>query len=272
MEAGVSDLVLLEWAGPVAVVSLNRPERANSLTPALLAQLLAALDRAAGRHACRALLLRANGRSFSTGGDLAGFVTSFDQEAGGQAGAVEEYARTIVGLLNEVILAMLELRLPIVAAVHGAVTGGSLGLLLASDVVLVSPAASFTPYYSDVGLSPDGGWTALLPRVIGRQRAATTLLLNETISAELAVAWGLASRLVSPEALDDEALRLAHQLAAKKAGSVGHSRRLLLGRRDELAAALAAELERFVAQVTTAEAQAGCRDFLAQLAQRKGGR
>jgi 2-(1,2-epoxy-1,2-dihydrophenyl)acetyl-CoA isomerase len=257
----MSNLVLLEWHGPVAIVSLNRPERHNSLVPELLQQMLERLEQVARKREARAVLLRANGRSFSTGGDVRAFVERLDS-------GIEAYARQIVGLLNETILAMLDLPAPIVAAVHGRVTGGSIGLVLASDVVLVAEGASFRPYYSDVGLSPDGGWATLLPRIIGRQRAATVLMLNEAITAEQAVAWGLASRLVSPEGLHEEALATARLMAAKKAGSIKHTRQLL-GRRAELEGALAEELRHFVQQIVTAEAQQGCRDFLARLEQRK---
>ena len=122
-----------------------------------------------------------------------------------------DYAQEVVGLLNEVILALIDLPVPVVACVHGPVTGGSLGLVLAADLILVAPEASFTPYYSVIGPSPDGGWTAMLPAVIGEKRAAAVLMLNETISAEQAVAWGMAQRIVPGDVIRDEAQRVAAQ-------------------------------------------------------------
>jgi enoyl-CoA hydratase/carnithine racemase len=250
----LSQLVLKERMGPVAVVTLNRPARHNSLVPAFLGEILAALERIGAEAEVRAVVLQANGRSFSTGGDLGGFDAHRDDLAA--------YGRTIVGLLNEVILALVELPQPVVAAVHGIVSGGSLGLVLGADVVLVAPEASFTPYYTVVGFSPDGGWTAMLPDVIGPGRAAEVLLRNLTITAEQAVAWGLASRVVPADEIREEALRMAQEIAGKKPGSVRHTRRLLGRGRGDLAARLEAECARFVEQIETEEARRGIVAFL----------
>ena len=159
-----NELVLLDFVGTTAVVTLNRPQRHNSLVPALLREMLDVLAEVAADESVRALVLRANGRSFSTGGDALGFVQHADN--------MEPYAREIVGLLNQVILALIDLSVPVITAVHGIVTGGSLGFILGSDIVLVAPEASFAPFYSEVGPSPDGGWAVLLPLVIGPRRVA----------------------------------------------------------------------------------------------------
>ncbi len=193
------ELVLLDFVGTTAVVTLNRPQRHNSLVPALLRQMLAVLAEVAADDAVRALVLRANGRSFSTGGDALGFVQHADE--------MEPYAREIVGLLNQVILALIDLPVPVITAVHGIVTGGSLGFILGSDIVLVAPEASFAPFYSEIGPSPDGGWAVLLPLVIGPRRAAEVLYLNQAIGAETAVAWGLANRVVPADRIQAEALQ-----------------------------------------------------------------
>lgn len=253
-------LVLFERQGSVAVVTLNRPQRHNSLVPELLQEFLDALIRAENDTAVRALVLRANGRSFSTGGDAQGFVANADH--------IEAYAQQIVGLLNDVILAMIDLRMPIIAAVHGLVTGGSLGFVLGSDIVLVAPEARFAPYYSEVGPSPDGGWAVLLPLIIGQKRAAEILYLNGTIDAETAVAWGLANRLVPADRLHTQAMEMAQQIALKKRGSIRHTKMLLNLDRGELALRLHEEHDHFVRQMVTAEAMDGFREFLQQLQSR----
>lgn len=250
----VGELVLLERMGPVAVLTLNRAERHNSLVPGFLAEILAALETAGAQPGVRALVLQANGRSFSTGGDVRGFYEHLDD--------LEAYASETVGLLNQVILAMVELPVPIVAAVHGIVTGGSMGLVLGSDVVLVAPEANFTPYYSVVGFSPDGGWTALLPAIIGLKRAGEILMRNQTIIADEAVAWGLASRVVRADCIREEALEVAQEMAAMKAGSIRHTKALVGPARDDLEARLEAERARFVQQVMTEEARRGMAVFL----------
>ena len=250
----VGELVLLERVGPVAVLTLSRAERHNSLVPGFLAEILEAIETAGAQPGVRAVVLQANGRSFSTGGDVRGFYEHLDD--------LEAYASETVGLLNQVILAMIALPVPIVAAVHGIVTGGSLGLVLGSDVVLVAPEASFAPYYSVVGFSPDGGWTALLPSIIGLKRAGEVLMRNQTISAEQAVAWGLASRIVPADRIREEALQAAREMAAMKAGSIRHTKAALAFGCDDLEARLEAERTRFVQQVMTKEARQGMAEFL----------
>jgi enoyl-CoA hydratase/carnithine racemase len=250
----MNQLVLSERVGPVAVLTLNRPERHNSLVPAFLEEILAALEAMRSEDGVRAVVLQANGRSFSTGGDVAGFLEGMDD--------LEAYADNVVGLLNQVILALFELPVPVVAAVHGIVTGGSLGLVLGADEMLVAPEASFTPYYSVVGFSPDGGWTALLPAIIGPKRTAGILMHNGTVTAEQAVAWGLASRIVPAERIREETLKAAQEIAAKKPGSIGHMKRLLGTALEDIRAGLEAERARFVQQIATPEARQGILAFV----------
>lgn len=249
-------LVLCQVDGPVATLTLNRPERRNSLTPELLEQLLAELTQLNHRLAVRAVVLQANGQSFSTGGDLAGFASHQD--------GIQTYASRLVGLLNQVMLAMIDLPAPIIAAVHGIVTGGALGFALAADIVLVTPEASFTPFYSVVGFSPDGGWTALLPWLIGWKRTADVLLGNHSIMAEQAVAWGLASRIVRADLLRARTQATALELAGMPAGAVQGAKQLLWANLP-VAKRLEAERQQFVAQIGTAEAQAGMAAFLERL-------
>jgi 2-(1,2-epoxy-1,2-dihydrophenyl)acetyl-CoA isomerase len=249
-------LVKLQIAPPIASLTLNRPERHNSLIPELLEQFLEALETIRKRADLRAVVLGANGRSFSTGGDIAGFYEHLDD--------LEAYAEEIVGLLNQAILELVELPIPVVAAVHGLVTGGSLGLVLACDVVLVTPQASFAPYYGVVGFSPDGGWTALLPSLIGPKRAAESLMTNRAITAEEAVALGLANRLLRAEELQQEAFNIVHSMAGMKPGTLRSVKRLLGDSYGDLASRLEQERASFVAQVSRPEAIHGIRDFVGQ--------
>lgn len=248
-------LVSLEFDGPLAILTLDRPRRHNSLVPALLQQTLDALGTVAEHPDVRALVLQANGRSFSTGGD----VRAFAEQA-----QIEPYARTLVGLLNRTILALIDLQVPVVAAVHGIVTGGSLGLVLAADIVLVAPETTFAPFYTTVGYSPDGGWAALLPHVIGPRRAAEALLIDRSISAVDALNWGLANRIVPADQAQAEARAVALCVARQRPASVRSAKRLLWRERATLADALNDELEAFVAQIGSDEARAGMDTFLAR--------
>ena len=249
----MSQFVLVETHPTIALVTLNRVERHNALVPEFLRELIAALTALREQPGLRALVLQANGRSFSTGGDVRAFADALD---------VQTFANDIVGTLNQTILALTQFPMPIVAAVHGIVTGGSLGLVLASDLVFVAPQASFTPYYSVVGFSPDGGWTAMLPAIIGAKRASEIVMLNQTITAEQAVAWGMANRVVAAEEIRAEAFAVAQTIAQKKPASVTRAKRLLWGDAAQLAQKLEAERVQFVEQIGTTEARAGMIGFL----------
>ena len=247
-------LILTQVDGPVATIVLNRPERHNSLVPELLRDLLTALEKVAD---ARAVVLAAEGRSFSTGGDVRAFAER-------DGGALRDYANELVGLLGETMLAIMRLPAPVIAAVHGMVTGGSLGLLLASDIVLIHPSVTIAPWYTTVGFAPDGGWTALLPYRIGASRAAVVQYTNTPIDAETAVAWGLATRVEAD--VRRAAAELARTIAGQRPGAVRATKRLINGDLDAIAARLDAEREAFVRQITTPEAREGMTAFLSRAA------
>ncbi len=250
----MNKLVLTAHEGPVTTLTLNRPARHNSLTPEFLSSIYRSVSNLPA--STRVMVLQAKGRSFSTGGDLTGFQEYRHD--------LPRYAAQIVGRLNEVILAMIDLEIPVVTAVHGMVTGGSLGLILASDIVLVTPEASFTPYYPVVGFSPDGGWAAWLATIIGQRRAAESLFCNRTITAADAVAWGLATRLVNRQDLAAAVQETAGMISSMRSGSIKHSKQLLAANRHFIAEVLEQERQHFVQQIGTVEAEQGLEVFLAR--------
>lgn len=257
----MTDLVLRETNGPVAILTLNRTQRHNSLVPVFLEEILDGITAVSTDPSARVLIIQANGRSFSTGGDALGFVENTH--------VIEDYANEVVGLLNRVILALIDLPVPVITAVHSIVTGGAIGLVLAADIVLVAPEASFTPYYSVVGPSPDGGWTALLPGVIGQKRTAEVLYGNLTIDAATAVAWGLANRIIPTDQLRQTALAIALDSAAKKPGSIRRSKHLLHLDRADIARRLEAERQQFVQEVVHGEAMEGFQAFVDELRRKR---
>jgi enoyl-CoA hydratase/carnithine racemase len=177
-------------------------------------------------------------------------------------GHLRAYGERLVGQLNQAILALIDLPQPVVAEVHGIVTGGSIGLVLAADLVMLSPEAVFKAHYATAGFGPDGGWTALVSRLAGRRRATAALLLNRTVRAEEAVAWGLANEIVAADVLQDRAASAAQKIAAYPAGTMRAAKRLLWGDREQLAADLEAERARFVDLIAAPEALAGVDAFL----------
>lgn len=250
-------LVRLEMTGGIARLTLDRPERHNSLIPELLDDLLAHLDALREDGTVRAVVLAAAGRSFSTGGDVRAFHEQADRDLHG-------YAAGLVGRLNRAILALMDLPQPVIARVQGPVTGGALGLVLAADLVAAAPAAFFAPYYAAIGFAPDGGWSAILPERIGVQRAREIQLLNRHVAATEAAALGLVTEVVEADRLD---ARIADWLAVLDGhvatGLRAAKRRLLPDeRRAAHAAGLEAERRAFLTQVTRPETRRGMARFL----------
>jgi len=166
---------------------LSRPDRQNALIPALIFDLRTAIAEAADKEPV-ALVLSGRGHSFSTGGDLGGFLEHARTQI-----ELRAYADLLVGGLHDAILDLLAFPAPVLTSVNGPVTGGSTGLMLAADLVAIAETAFVQPYYSQVGFGPDGGWTALLPDRIGTAKALAIQYRNTRINAVEAVELGLAA-------------------------------------------------------------------------------
>lgn len=251
-------LVRVAHAGPMATLTLARPAMQNALVPDLLLDLCVALEQIGRRSETRAVVLAAEGEAFSIGGDMRRFAT----EMAGPA--LQTYAAELVGLLNQAVLALLRLPQPVVAAVHGHVTGGSLGLVLACDLVVMADDAVFKAHYATAGFTPDGGWTALLPRLVGSRRAAACLLLNRSLGAGQALDWGVVNELAPAGEVAAIAQQAAERIAASPEATMRAAKRLL-GPEIALAgveAALEAERQRFVAAIVEPAARDGVADFL----------
>jgi len=160
-----------------------------------------------------------------------------------------------------VILAIYRFPVPVVCAVQGQVTGGALGLLLAADRVIMQKDATITPWYSPIGFSPDGGWTAMLPAIIGRARVLDWLVTNASYAADTCFELGLVQQLAGADC-DSAALSWADQVAKMQSASIVSARRLLNGNIKALESRLEAERVAFVRQVQTPQALAGIDQFL----------
>lgn len=245
----------------LARVTLAAPARCNALDPETAGALAAALQEAAEAKTTL-LLLDAEGRHFSTGGDVAAFL------AAAEAGRAEAHAAATVGPLHEAILTLRRMDAVAVCAAQGAITGGSAGLLMACDVAILGAGAFVQPWYAPVGYAPDGGWTAQLPEILGARRALSAQLLNRRIDAAEAVSLGLAERVAVEEHPADAARETIELLDAHVPGALAAAKRLVWDapRLAALERRLAAEQDAFAARIGSAEAREGMRRFLAELA------
>jgi 2-(1,2-epoxy-1,2-dihydrophenyl)acetyl-CoA isomerase len=245
--------VIIEKTNDIGFITLNRVERHNSLVPDFLDEIIQAINSLSIDDSISVIIMKANGRTFSTGGDVSAFYDHIDD--------IENYSKSVVGSLNSLIMAMIDCEKPIVAAVHGMVTGGSIGLVLASDIVILSSKATFTPYYATVGYSPDGGWTALLKEIVGQKRVSHILMTDSTITADQALDWGIASYVVSQDDLYEKSKEIAVKISTLKQGSVAKTKKLLWNR-EAVLSGLECEINKFIEQITSSEGKQGMKEFL----------
>lgn len=254
MTTGAS-LVLRKSAGPATCLVLSRPERGNALTPPLLEDLLTAIESA---DRSRPLVITGAGKAFSSGGDIFGFLAH-----AGDPDALAAHGRTLVGKLNDVILALQGFPGPVLAAVNGALTGGSLGLALAADRVVMADTAFIQPWYTAMGFAPDGGWTALLPSRIGPARALAWIASDDRHDAAACLTLGVCDRVCSSDDFTSAIEAEARTLAGADMATLLASRRLLRPGESDLKAALDAERTAFLDCLLRPETIARMRAFAA---------
>lgn len=214
-----------------ATLTLADPARMNPLTRALIDACLDALERVRADRGIHALVLAADGRGFCSGADLGAMSAALAASAGRAAGAPtlgEETARLMDEAGHPLVLALRELPVPVVCAMHGAVAGGGVGLVLACDLVVAARSAFFyLPFAPALGLVPDMGAAWFLSRAVGSVRARGLALLGDRLPAEQAERWGLIWSCVDDAELPAQAGALARRLAALPAGAVREQRALL---------------------------------------------
>lgn len=204
--------VLFAVADGRATLTLNRPDKRNSLTrPMLLAMNEAVTRLATEGSGVRALLLTGSGEAFCAGQDLGDAEAFADGEAVSDL-IVELYAPLITGLRK--------LPFPVIAGVNGVAAGAGLGLALACDIVLAARSATFVPSFARMALAPAAGASFHLPRLLGPARAMALALLAEPLSATQAEAWGLIWKAVPDADLLAAANELGGRLAALPAGAL----------------------------------------------------
>ncbi|MEJ7893707.1 MAG: enoyl-CoA hydratase-related protein [Solirubrobacteraceae bacterium] len=209
--------LLSETTDGVLTLTLNRTRTLNSLTPGLLDALRAGVEGAAEDPDVRCVVLTGAGRAFSSGAALDAF--------GGDGGEVD-FERMLVEHYNPAILAMQKLEKPILASIRGIAAGAGASVALAADFRIFADDARMALLFTRIGLVPDAGASYLLPRIVGLARATEMLMLGDNVSAEQALDWGIAHRVVGADDLDAETRAFAERLAGLPR-SAGMVKRLL---------------------------------------------
>jgi 2-(1,2-epoxy-1,2-dihydrophenyl)acetyl-CoA isomerase len=232
--------IKLDVAGPVATITLNRPDKLNAFTEEMHRELAAALDTMGTPDTTvRALLLTGAGRGFCAGQDL-----------GSRRGdALPDLGQTLNTTYNPLIRRLRKLPLPIVCAVNGVAAGAGASLArirhqpdlgeglqergagarlaFACDITLAARSAAFLQAFAKIGLVPDSGSTFFLPRLVGSARARALAMLADKIGAEQAMQWGMIWQVVDDDKLMAEATVLAQRLAAMPTRALAYIKRAL---------------------------------------------
>lgn len=209
--------VLTGKKGKVTIITLNVPQKLNSLEKTVRIELKSALAQFHNDETSRAAVLTGRGKAFSAGGALEELKGGMDAVTG--VGLMADY--------GEIVTAIENLEKPIVAAVNGIAVGAGLSLVLACDIVIAASDAVFAAVFSKVGLVPDMGATYYLPRAVGMHRAKELIFTSRMIKAEEARQMGIVNRVVDPDELENRACDLAQQLAEGPGLAFGLTKKIL---------------------------------------------
>ncbi len=204
----------------VGIITLNRPDHANSLDRKLAEELYDVALACEFDPAIRAVLITGTGDMFCAGGDLKTFNEKGDD--------LPPYIMETATCLHNAIIRFQHMDAPVVMAINGVAAGAGFSIALSGDYVIVAEGAKYISAYTASGLTPDGSSTFFLAKHIGLLRAKELALTNRVLSAEEALDWGMVNRIVPLDQLMDEALTMAKSFACGPTKALGRTKRLLL--------------------------------------------
>lgn len=253
----MTDPVLTEISGGIARLTLNRPDKGNAINQPMADALLEAALRCGSDRDVRCVVLSGAGKMFCVGGDIGDFAENSD--------AIAPFLSRLAGTLHQATSLFAAMKKPMITLVNGPAAGAGMSMAIAGDIALADPSAHFTAGYLGIGLTPDGGMTWLLPRLVGMRTAQEMILTNRRVGAEEAAQMGLISRVVADGALEAEGAALAQTLSEGAIGAMGQARALL---HDSFASGFASQMDRELSAIAAAgegpEGREGIKAFLAR--------
>ncbi len=249
--------VLVTHSGPIAQITLNRPAQGNAIDLAMARELAAIAVECDTNRSIRCVVLSGAGRLFCAGGDLGLF-----NQVGNE---IAEYLKELAGTLHAGLTRLARMQKPLLMLVNGPAAGAGLSLALLGDVVLAARSSHYTCAYTAIGLTPDGGMTWLLPRLIGLRKAQEMLITNRRVEASEACTMGLVTRVVDDAALAAEGAKLASVLSQSATRAIGATRSLLMQSLDSgYESQLENEARSIVASGRTSESAEGIAAFISK--------
>jgi 2-(1,2-epoxy-1,2-dihydrophenyl)acetyl-CoA isomerase len=229
----MTDRISLAIDKGIATLTLERSEQGNTIDLPMAQTLLEAALRCDEDDTIRCVVITGRGKIFCGGGDIGSFAQAGD--------SIGSFLSELAGTLHMALSRFSRMRKPLVTLVNGPAAGAGMSLAIAGDVAIAARSAHFTAAYGALGLSPDGGMSWRLPRLVGMRLAQDIILTNRRVTSEEAVAIGLVSRVVEDDVLAETGAKVAAELAAAPTAALGAARNLLL---DSFETSLEAQLER----------------------------
>ena len=204
----MSELIKVEQVASILRIVLNNPEKMNAVTQPMYQALADAMQQGDENPEVRVIFLCAEGENFCAGNEIGSFIAALDDPDGAAVAAIEVPAERLLQQLAQ-------LQKPLVAEVKGVAIGIGATMLLHCDLVYADSEARFMLPFINLGLTPEGGSSQLLPRLLGHLRAAELLMLGEMFSAQQAAEWGLINAQLDADQLHPKAWAMALKLAEK---------------------------------------------------------
>lgn len=249
------ETLLFSVTDHIATITFNRPQAMNTFDKQMADELSALTEQVRGDDDIRCVLLNGSGVLFMAGGDIRFFHENLKTMP---AGVVD-----IMHALNASIINLMQMPKPVVASVHGSVAGVGMSLMTACDLVIAAENTKFTMAYSGIGITPDGGATYNLPRLVGTKKAMEWILLSDIFDAKMALQYGLINWVVPESAQKSETERLVKRLANGPTMAFAHGKRLINQTwQTSLESQLECEGRAFADCTLTADFKAGVNGFL----------
>ena len=215
----MSDPLLFEQQGAIGTLTFNRPNVFNAMNDEMILSLRDLTASMLSSTTLRVLIIKGAGKAFVAGGDVGLFYQRRD--------VIADEVKPMGDALHAGIINLRNLPFPVIAQIHGAVAGAGLSVALACDFAIAAEGAQFSTAYAKIGLSPDGGSTFFLPRIVGMRKATELVMLSETLTAAQAGELGLVNRVVPADQLEVEVQKLAARLASGATQAFARAKRLI---------------------------------------------
>ena len=248
--------IRFEQDGAIATITLDMPDKGNAIGMEIATALVTAAERCDTDDSIRCVVLTGAGRLFCAGGDIGYMQSAQDRNTA---------LRLLADTLHVAVLRLAQMKKPLLCLVQGPAAGAGLSLAVLGDIVIAARSAHFTLAYGAIGLTPDGGASWLLPRLVGLRRAQELIITNRRVPADEAQAIGLVTSVVDDDQLAAEGRKMAETLARSATGAIGAARSLLLGSYGaDLKTHLDLEARTIAAASVGAEGLEGVSAFLAK--------